>query len=61
MSNYACYDWTVTMFVSGYANTIVMLSQHISQSYFIIEIKNDALCLYNLMQTLERVWSNLKV
>ena len=44
------------------ANTVVT-SQHVSQSYFINEIENgrSVFYLYNLMQTLERVWSNLKV
>ena len=38
------------------------MSQHISQSYFIKEKENGRpVLMYNLMQTLERVWSNLKV
>ena len=37
--SYARCDWSVTVFISGYANTVVT-SQHISQSYFIKEIEN---------------------
>ena len=37
--SYAHCDWSVTMFISSYANTVVT-SQHISQSYFIKEIEN---------------------
>ena len=48
-------DWSVTVFISGYGNTVVT-SQHVSQSYFIKEIENvhPGLCLYNLMQIGER-------
>ena len=60
--SYASYDWLVTVFISGYGNMVVM-SQHVSQSYFKKEKENGypQLRLRNLMQTLERVWSNLKV
>ena len=44
--SYAHCNWSVTMFILGYANKVVM-SQHISQSYFIKEIEN---IYYNLMQ-----------
>ena len=37
--SYARCDWSVTVFISGYANTVVM-SQHVSQAYFIKEIEN---------------------
>ena len=37
--SYARCDWSVTVFISGYANTVVT-SQHVSQSYFIKEIEN---------------------
>ena len=58
--SYARCDWSVTMFISGYANTIVM-SQHIPQSYFIKEIENVCrVYIIYIMQTQERVWSNLK-
>ena len=37
--SYASCDWSVTVFISGYANAVVT-SQHVSQSYFIKEIEN---------------------
>ena len=37
--SYARCDWSVTVFISGYANTVVT-SQHVSQSYFTKEIEN---------------------
>ena len=37
--SYARSDWSVTVFLSSYANTVV-ISQHISQCYFIKEIEN---------------------
>ena len=41
--SYARCDWSVTVFISGHANTVVT-SQHISQSYFIKENRKfDAL------------------
>ena len=39
--SYARCDWSVTVFISGYANTVVT-SQHVSQSYFIKEIENES-------------------
>ena len=42
--SYVRCDWSVTVFISGYANTVVT-SQHVSQSYFIKEIENGRLVL----------------
>ena len=39
VASYARCDWSVTVFISGYANTVVT-SQHVSQSWFIKEIEN---------------------
>ena len=44
--SYARCHWSVTVFISGYANTVVT-SQHVSQSYFMKEIENGG-CVFIL-------------
>ena len=58
--SYARCDWSVTVLISGYANTVVT-SQHVSQFYFIKEIENGRLCLYNLMQTRAAIFYFLNI